>query len=171
MTSDQLSPALLGYLRSWYETTAANKRDQGVIVELTLEQFLGLFSKRQLRSLQNSIDTKRLRYMQAVDNIFAYVATWKSYAACSSNVWSVDTALICSRNKSATVNLPQAGDKLRPGHCDNISKSLIGRRLEDDHRANISEGCKGVPKTPWTEERRARMSARRQVEEAAKQRP
>ncbi len=164
----ELSSALRGYLSSWYDTTAENKRNQGVIVELTLEQFIGLFGTRQLRSLQKSIETNRLRYMQGIDNAFAYVATWKSYAACSSNVWSVDTALICSRSKSATVNLPQAGDKLRPGHCENISKGLKGRTLSDDHRRNISDGCKGVPKPKWSDEKRAKFKAVAAKREAAK---
>ena len=165
---NQLSPNLTGYLRSWYDTTAENKRTEKVVVELTFDQFVSLFDKRQLRSLQKSIDCNRLRYMQSVDNAFAYVATWKSYAARSSNVWSVETALVCSRSKSATVNLPGPGDKLRPDHCANISKSLSGRRLSDDHKANISESSQGSTKAPWSEERRARMSERRQREQATK---
>jgi hypothetical protein len=163
-----ISPALRAYLNSWYDTTAENKRKQDVVVELTFDQFVGLFEKRQLASLQKSIDTNRLRYMQDDKNAFAYVATWKSYSARSTNVWSVETALICSRSKSSTVNLPQPGDKLRPLHRERISNSLTGRTLSDDHRSNISQGCKGVSKTPWPEDRRARASVKASAREAAK---
>ncbi len=165
---NNLSPALMGYLRSWYDTTARNKHNDGVVVELTFPQFLTLFSKKQLRTLQDAIDANRLRYLQDIGNQLALVATWKSYAACSSNVWSVETATICSRNKSATINLPQAGDKLRPQHCENISKSLTGLEKSEEHKTAISEATKGKSKAAWTPERRAARSAQRKAQEAAK---
>lgn len=165
---DHLSPALRAYLQSWYDTTAENKRADGVVVELTFPQFVGLFAKKQLASLQRSIDANRLRYLQGEKNAYAYVATWKSYAACSTNVWSVETATICSRSKSARINLPQAGDKLRPRHRQNISKSLTGLEKSDDHRTAISEATKGKPKAGWSDERRAARSAQRQAQEAEK---
>lgn len=165
---NKISPALMGYLRSWYDTTVQNKRAGGVVVELTFPEFLTLFKPRQLRTLQIAIDANRLRYLQDIENGFAFVATWKDYAARSTNNWNLATATICSRTQSARINLPQAGDKLRPEHCANISKSLTGLEKSEEHKLAISEGSKGKPKAAWTPERRAARSAQRKAQEAAK---
>ena len=147
----------------------------GVTVELTFQQFVGLFEQRQLYSLQKAIERNRLRYQQREKNEFAYVATWKSYNARSTNVWSVDTACICSRQKSATINLPQAGDTLRPEHCDAISRSLTGKPKSETRCQNISASKKGVPIRGWTEERkaarRAQLAARRAANGSAEASP
>ena len=165
---ENISTQLLAYLNSWYSTTVKSKANAGNTVNLTFDEFLSLFEKRQLASLQKSIDANRIRYQQDEKNQFAYVATWKSYAACSSGIYDINTALICSRMKSAQVNLPQAGDKLRPGHCANISKSLTGKAKSEDHCKNISEGKKGKEIVKWTEERKAARRELRQAQKAAK---
>lgn len=164
----KLSDGLTAYLKSWHETTVASKTEAGHIVDLPFEDFIGLFKRSHFVSLQKAIDANRLRYMQDVGNAYALVATWRSYAACSSGIYNKHTATICSRTKSAKINLPQAGDKLRPSHCHNISASLIGKEKAPEHRKAISEGCRGVSKAAWSPERRAQRSAQRQAQEAAK---
>ncbi len=164
----KISERLTSYLKSWYATSIHNKREAGVEVTLTYSEFLNLFEVRQLASLEKAIEENRIRYQQDENNKFAYVLTWQSYAACSTNVFSRDTALICSRMKSATINLPQKGDKLRDSHCQNLSRSLTGKRKSEEHRKNISEGKKGRKIRGWTEERKAIRSAQRQAQEAAK---
>lgn len=79
-----------------------------------------------------------------------------------------DTACICSRMKSATINLPAKGDKLRPGHAANIGKALTGRPKSQDHRKALSEATKGVPKAAWSEERKAARREQRRAQEVAK---
>lgn len=164
----ELSDRLMGYLKSWHQTTLADKEAQGCTVDLSFDEFLSLFDKRQLASLEKSIDANRIRYSQAVDNPFAYVATWKSYAACSTRHYDINTATICSRNKSSRINLPQPGDTLRPSHCANISASMTGKEKTPEHRENISQSTKGVKKAAWTPERRLAKSIQRKAEEAAK---
>lgn len=163
-----ISPRLKAYLKSWYGTSTQNKRNVGVEVTLTFDEFLSLFEKRQLLSLEKAIDANSIRYQQDVNNQYAYVLTWKSYAACSSNVFSKDTAIVCSRMKSAKINLPQKGDKLREKHRENISKGKTGKAQTEEHRAAISDGKKGQKIAGWSEERKAARRKLRQDQEAAK---
>jgi len=109
----RLSAELREYLQKWFSTSTAKKRKDGIQVDLTFKQFVGLFEKRQLTSLQKSIDGKCLFRVQREDNPLAYVLTWRSYTACSSGVFSEATATVCSRLKSAAINKPQPGDKGR----------------------------------------------------------
>lgn len=163
--------ALLGYLKSWHLTSTQKQRDAGHWVDLTFCEFLNLFDTKQLQKLRIALMDGKIKETQNENNEQALVLTWRSYAARSTEEFTRDTANVCTRAESFTINRSGAGDTLRPSHVENMSKGLTGRKLTDDHRANISEGCKGVSKAPWTEERRARMSARRQAEEGAKQRP
>ena len=165
---ENISHQLVAYLRSWYETTVKSKTAAGVLVNLTFDEFLSLFGKRQLASLQKALDANSIRYLQDEKSPYAYVATWKSYAACSSGVYDINTALVCSRMKSAKVNLPAAGDKLRPSHCASISKSLTGVETTDDHCQAIREAKKGKKIAGWSDERKAARSELRQAQEAAK---
>ncbi|OAN51861.1 hypothetical protein [Sphingobium sp. TCM1] len=165
---ENISPKLLAYLKSWYETTTKSKTAAGVVVNLTFDQFVSLLEKRQIVSLQKAIDANSIRYLQDENNPYAYVATWKSYAACSSGVYDINTACICSRMKSGQINLPAAGDKLRPSHCANISKSLKGVEKTEEHCQAISQAKKGKSISGWSDERRAARSALRQAQEAAK---
>lgn len=165
---ENISPQLTAYLLSWYHTTVQSKTNAGVIVNLSFDEFLSLFEQRQLTSLQKSLDANRIRYQQEDKSPFAYVATWKSYAACSTGVWDINTALICSRMKSAQINLPAAGDKLRPSHCQNIGRALKGKSKSEEHCRNISDSKKGKKIAGWSEERKAARRALRQAQEAAK---
>lgn len=159
----ELSSELDTYLRKWHHTSTTRKANSGVTVNLPFEDFLGLFTKRQLASLQRAIDTGRLLGQQNRDNEFAFVLTWRSYSACSSRIFDRDTACIASRNKSKIINKPQAGDTLREGHRDSISKSLTGVAKAPDHCKAISEAKKGVSIKGWSEERKA--DRRRQIAE------
>lgn len=150
-----ISPRLHAYLTSWFHTSTGNKADAGVVVELTFDQFLSLFEKRQLASLETAIMRNRLRDQQGSENPLAYVLTWRSYVARSSNVYSVETAMVCSRRKSAKLGLPAKGDMLRPSHCENISTSLTGVAKTDEHCANISAGKRGQKIAGWSDERKA----------------
>lgn len=159
MTNLDISPRLLAYLASWHATSTKRKAAQGIQVDLSFDEFLVLIDKRQMKSLQRAIDSNRIRDQQNEKNPFAYVLTWKSYAACSSRVFNRDTACVCSRMKSARINLPQAGDKLRPEHAAAIGAKLRGKAKTPEHRKAISQGSRGTSKTPWTEERKAARRA------------
>jgi len=165
---ENISTQLMAYLKSWHPTTVRRKTGAGMIVNLTFDEFLSLFEKRQLSSLQKAIDADRIRYQQDEKSPYAYVATWKSYAACSSGIYNIETALICSRMKSSKINLPTAGDKLRPSHCASISKSLAGKGKTEEHCLAISDAKKGKKISGWTEERKAARRTLRQAQEAAK---
>lgn len=164
----EMSDRLLAYLTKWHATTVRKKTEAGNTVNLSLEEFIGLFQKRQLKSLQKAIDANRLRYLQAEKNQRAYVATWKSYAACSTRVYDKDTAFICSRMKSAKINIIKAGDEMRPEHRAGIAAKLTGKPKSDAHREKISAAKKGAKIAGWSEERKAARSAQRKAQEAAK---
>lgn len=165
MTST-LSPRLLGYLTSWHATSTAAKAAAGNTVNLPLDDFLALFEKRQLASLERAIVESRIGTQQHEENPYAYVLTWVSYSACSAGVFDRTTACVCSRAKSARINLPAKGDKLRPGHAKNIAKALTGVSKSDDHKKAISEGTRGVAKAKWSDERRADRRALRAAQKA-----
>ncbi|MES3097281.1 hypothetical protein [Sphingomonas aerolata] len=154
-----LSPRLLGYLTSWHATSTRKQAASGNVVDLSFDAFLGLFEKRQLRSLERAIVEGRLPAQQHETNPYALVLSWRSYSACSLGQFNAQTACVCSRAKSAKINLPQKGDKLRPGHAASIAKALIGVPKSEYHRKAISEGCKGVSKAAWTPERKAARRA------------
>lgn len=163
-----ITPRLMAYLKSWYGTSTQNQRNAGVVVELSFDEFLSLFEARQIASLEKAIERDRLRYQQNEKNKFAYVLTWKSYAACSTGILSINTAIVCSRMKSAKLCLPKKGDKLRGSHKANLSKAKTGVAQTEEHRKAISDGTKGVKKAPWSEERKAARSTQRQAHEAIK---
>lgn len=163
-----LSTELLTYLSKWYATSTRNKANDGAIIELTFDQFLSLFEERQLDSLQKAIVEGRLTGQQFKTNPFAYVLTWKSYDARSSNVFSIDTACVCSRQKSEALSKPARGDKLRKSHRESISDSLVGVPKTQEHCNNISASLKGKPKKGWTPERRLARSKQIAERNAAK---
>lgn len=155
----QLSPRLEAYLRSWFITSTDNKRAKGATVNLTWDQFLALFTTKQLRKLEADIDAKCIRYRQAADEPKALVLTWRSYAAVSSGVFNADTAIICTRQQSAMINRVLPGSKLRPAHAANIGARLKGKPKSDEHKQAISASCKGQPKAPWSRERKLARQA------------
>lgn len=163
-----ICPKLEAYLRSWHNTATTRKIKDGFTVELSFSDFLSLFQKHQLVSLQKRIDNDSIRYFMADTNQMAYVLTWTSYSARSSRVFDKNTATVCARWKSAQINLPQKGDELRPEHRANIGASLKDKPKSEDHKKAISDGSKGVAKAAWTPERKAARSAQRQAQEAAK---
>lgn len=163
-----ISTDLLEYLAKWYKTSTGKKVEEGVTVALSFNQFIALFEKRQLASLQKAIDGNYLFRQQHQENPYAYVFTWRSYRACSSNILNAETACVCSRLTSKQICLPQAGDKLRPNHCANISQSLTGKEKTAEHADNISKGKKGRSISAWTPERREARSELRRAQEAAK---
>ncbi len=154
-----LSPRLLGYLTSWHATSTRKQAASGNVVDLPFDAFLALFEKRQLKSLERAIVEGRLLAQQHDQNPYALVLSWRSYSACSSGQFNAQTACVCSRAKSAKINLPQKGDTLRPGHAANIAKALKGVPKSDGHKKAISEGTKGVAKAKWSVERRAERRA------------
>lgn len=163
----ELSPELKTYLRKWHATSTGNKAAQGNAVDLPFEAFCGLFTKRQLASLQKAIDGNFLTRMQSRDNAYALVLTWCSYAACSSGIFNSETARVCARFISKTLSKPQAGDKLRPGHVQKIAVSLTGVEKSPDHRKAISEGKKGVKIAGWSDERKLARSQQIAAKKAA----
>jgi hypothetical protein len=166
--TNHLSERLSAYLESWHAGTVRKKREAGYEVTLTFQQFVALFEEHQLASLQRAIDADRLRYLQDEHNPFAYVATWRSYDACSTGIYSAETACICSRQKSKAINKVQKGSKLRQTHREAISRGLTGKARSEEAKEAISAGKKGVPIAPWSEERKAARSAARKAQEAAK---
>lgn len=168
---------LTDYLAKWFATATTRMTKEGVSVEITFVDFVNkVITPRQIASLQKTKDEGWLNVRQARTSDLAYVISWKSYAARSTNVYNLDTAAFCTRAESKARAKASKGERLRPshcekisaglrdkpkaeGHCQNIREALTGRTLSEEHRANLKK-----PKQPWTEERR------RQSSEAAKAR-
>ncbi len=154
-----LSPRLTAYLESWYATSTARKTDAGVQVELTFSQFVSLFTAKQITTLEKAIEAKRLRYFMDAKNPYAFVLTWRSYAARQTDVFSVTTAQVCSRLKSKADSRVKKGETLSSRTRARISEGKRGKPIDKQHKANISNALKDRPKQPWTEERRAARRA------------
>jgi hypothetical protein len=163
----ELSPELETYLLKWHATSTGEKAAQGNTIDLPFEAFLALFAKRQLITLQKAIDGKYLQSMQARDEPYSLVLTWRSYAACSSGIFNADTACVCARFLSKAQNMPKAGDKLRPGHVANIAASLTGVEKTPEHCQAISDGKKGVKIAGWSDERKLARSQQIAAKKAA----
>lgn len=132
------------YLRSWFNTSIENKRKAGAVIELTYEQFMEhVITPRQVKSLDKAYSEFRLKDQQAISNPYAYVITWVSYSAKTTNIYNVNTAVVTTRVKSSIISKPKKGEKLRPSHVANLSKSMTGKKKSDDHRRNISDSMKG----------------------------
>lgn len=157
--ASNLSSRLLAYLQSWHTTSTQKQAEAGHVVDLPFQDFLNLFEQRQLKTLEDAIEANRIRYLMDAKNKYAFVLTWKSYAARSSGVFNSETATICSRMKSQILSKPKAGDTLRDGHKAAIATTLTGVAKSDEHRANMSIAAKGNSKAAWTPERK---EARRQ---------
>ncbi len=174
MSAHILSDRLTAYLQSWHKTSTKKQVDAGHVVKLPFDDFMSLFNKDQLKTLQDAIDANRLRYLQDAKNEFAFVLTWASYAARSSGQFNKDTAMICSRLKSRTVNFVEKGSNLRPSHAEKISKSLTGKPKDEDHKKNIGNANRGKPKAAWDDERKAarrKLIADKKATEAEARRP
>jgi hypothetical protein len=163
-----LSDELRSYLEKWFNTSTANQTRRGVEVRLTLEQFHELIGPKRAASLQRAIDQNRLAGQMHEENPYAYVLTWASYNARSTNVFDETTAIVCTRLESSRRKLPQKGDTLRASHRQALSKKLSGRTLSQDHKDNISKGRSGQPGRVWTQEQKDAASERRRAVEAAK---
>jgi hypothetical protein len=163
-----LSHRLRSYLESWHKTSTTRKRNQGIKVDLSFDAFTALFSQKQFETLENAIWHNRLVFLQNRANRLAFVLTWRSYAARSTNVFNSETAMICCREKSARINKAGAGDVLRPAHAAKIRKALTGKPKTAKHRNNISKGCKGKPKVQWTDDRKAERRALNEAKRSAR---
>ncbi|UYY77480.1 hypothetical protein [Sphingomonas sp. R1] len=155
-----ISANLEAYLRSWHKTSTTQKIKDGIYVDLSFSDFLNLFSKKQLVSLEKHIAENSIRYLMSPENPYAYVLTWASYNACSTRVFNKETACITSRMKSEKINKPQKGDKLRESHKVSISKGLKDKPKSEEHRKNISESMKGQKRGPMSDEQKAIRSAK-----------
>jgi len=164
----QLSEPLRLYLEKWYSTSIAKKAEKGASVSLTFDQFLDLLGTNRAASLQRAMNENRLSGQMHEENPWAFVLTWRSYAARSSNVYDANTAIVCTRMESSRRKLPEKGDTLRPSHRAALSRKLTGRTLTQEHRDNISKGRAGQPGRQWTAEQKAAASERRRAAEAAK---
>lgn len=160
MQNPVLQARLMAYLTSWYETSTQNQRNASVEVTLTLKDFLSLVKPHVKLKLTRSLNAGTIHRDQASDNKNAYVLTWASYAARSTNVMDKTTAVVVTRQMSELLCLPKKGDKLRPGHRAKISKSNTGKTNTPEHNQNISAGKKGKKIAGWSPERHAKHAAK-----------
>lgn len=166
------SMSLQEYFVKWFTSAVTRMASKGVTIDITFLDFMTkVVTPRQYASLQKTMDAGWLNSRQATSNDRAYVITWKSYAARTSNVFNLETACFCTRAESEKRSKPAKGEALRPSHRANISKKLRGVPKTEEHAGAISEALTGrtlslehkqnlkKPKAPWTEERKAQRRA------------
>lgn len=159
---------LLEYMTKWFNTSMSRMAARGVTVDLTFRQFIDdVVTARQYASLQKTKEAGWLNSRQHRDNPMAYVITWKSYSARTSNVLNVDTVCFCTRAESRQRSKPVKGEALRDAHKSRIAAKMTGKEKAEEHREKIGEALTGRtlsaehkanlkrPKQPWSEERKA----------------
>lgn len=141
-----MTPKLESFLRSWHRTSGEAQREKGKQFDLSFEDFVGLWSKTQLRNAERWCADGSLYMRLNGENERAYVLSWTSYAESQGPVMHKGNAQICTRKQSALVCRPQPGDKLGMTHKSRISKKLTGQAKTQAHKQNISAAMQGVHK-------------------------
>jgi len=157
----ELSSKLQNYLMKYFASRVRKLREDGVEVTLTWREFMGMITKKQVATLEAAIAENRLKGLQDDQNPYALMLTWAGYEfhSVEHRVFSKDTAVFCSRQRSKIINRPKRGQKLGARHRASISDGLSGKPKSEDHRQNISDAKKGVKIAGWSEERKAARKA------------
>lgn len=140
MTSSKLE----SFLRSWHATSRKTQTDAGKRFELTYEDFLALWSPKQIAELEKRIDAGSLYMWLNSKNLDAYVLSWKSYADSQGEVMNKDTACIVKRRASFKMCRIGKGDKHSEKSKELISFKLTGKSKPDQHKAKIASSMLGV---------------------------
>lgn len=141
-----MTPALTTYLTGWYEKSRARQIENGKVFELTLEEFFGLWSPKQIAKLEVLLlDGKAYERMRK-KNMLAWVLGWTSREAFLAGVMNAETALIQTRSRSMEITGMQKGDKHSQASKDAISSKLKGKPKSDEHNALNSERMIGKNK-------------------------
>lgn len=154
-----MTPALTAYMQGWYAKVAQKQTKRGIAFELTYDDFLALWGARRLATMQKHMDDGSIYARMSGGNPFAFVVTWKSYAAKQSGVMNIETAQVCTRSKSKADNGMRKGDKHSQEVKDRISASKQGKTHSESHRQALSKALTGVKKGPMSAEHKAKLSA------------
>lgn len=155
------------YMRGWYDKVAQKQSKRGILFALTYEDFLELWGQRRLATMQKHLDDGTIYARMSGNNPFAFVVTWKSYAAKQSGVMNLETAQVCTRSKSKSDNGMRRGDKHSQEVKDRISASKLGKTHSEDHRKALSAALTGVKKGPMSAEHKAKIAASMKAARAA----
>lgn len=139
----ELSPKLSSFLASWHTTSGNYQRRQGRVFALSFEDFIGLWSKKQIAKLEGWLANGSLYVRLNQDNPYAYVLSWTSYAESQSRVMHKGNACICVRMKSFETCSMGKGDIHTEAAKALISAAMIGVPKSEGHKAKIGKKMKG----------------------------
>ena len=154
-----MTPELTAYMQSWFDKVAQKQTKRGITFALTFDEFLELWGTRRLATMQKHMEDGSIYARMSGNNPFAFVVTWKSYAAKQAGVMNSETAQVCTRSKSKADNGMRKGDKHSQAVKDRISASKQGKTHSESHRLALSQALIGKKRGPMTEEHKAKLSA------------
>lgn len=139
-----MTPQLSLFLQGWYEKAELRQSGKGRIIDLSYEDFLGLFSKRQLDTLEKHMADGSIYGRQNRENKYALVLSWKSFALSQAGVMHPEAMQICARWKSEADCRMGKGDKHSAKSKAKISKARTGTTHKPETKAKISSSMQGV---------------------------
>lgn len=153
-----MTPKLEKYLRGWLAKSEARQTQNGVTFNITFGDFEQLWGRARIKKLEGFMADASIHARMNSDNPYAYVLTWKSYAASKGGVMDLQTAQITTRMKSRIDCQMRKGDRHTATTRALISQKTRGVPKSADHRQSISESMKGKNKgrvqSPELRERR-----------------
>lgn len=179
ITPSDVRPDVLAYLEGWYDKAKKRQEGYGKTFLLSFGEFLNLWGRRRLRTLEEWADKEILYYRNRKStkddpNLNGYVLSPISFAATQEDIRTAQNMQICTRGKSLFDCRMKKGDKHSDKSKARISDSTKGKPKSDEHRAKIAASCKGVSKGPMDEAGKLARSeaakahwARKRAEKAA----
>lgn len=173
ITADDLRPDIRAYLEGWFEKASARQIGKGKRFLLSFGEFLTLWGKRRIRSLEQWMDdgslyVRQRKHTPEAPNLNGYVLSYVSFAASQSGSMTPENAQICTRGKSLMDCRMGKGDKHSEKSKARISASKAGVALSEKHRGNISASMTGMKRGPMSQADKDKRAASVRATLAAK---
>lgn len=146
---------ILEYLQSWFHRKHREKARNGIMLNLTFQEWLDLWGKRRINSLtqwkdQGTLYVRMRRATKEDSNPNGYVFSPVSFAASQSLVQDKSNMQICTRGKAAIDCRMKKGDKHTERSIAKISNTKKGIKRNPDSNRKTSETMTGMTRRPMT---------------------
>lgn len=146
------------WLRSQHSKAAVYQSANGINFDLTLEDYISLWSTYRLNKLEKLILTNRIKGFQKNPR-HAWVLSWRSKRDRAAGTMNKVTARILQRWESEVVFRIQRGETQSASARRKIGDARRGKPLTAQHKAAIGNSRRGIQQT--AEHKRKRIEAMR----------
>ncbi len=153
---EDVRPDIREYLQGWFDKAKARQEAKGAKFLLSFGEFLNLWGRRRIRSLEQWMDdgslyARQRRGTKDDQNLNGYVLSPISFAASQEKVCTAQNMQICTRGKALHDCRMKKGDKHTEESKARISKSTRGKPKSAEHRQKIAESCRGQKRGPMSD--------------------